>query len=49
VNRTDRPAPVSKLPDAPPWLPDFCSLRVLFAVMVVTELLVLVIVIAPTD
>jgi len=49
VNRTDRPAPVSKLPDAPPWLPDFCSLRVIFAVMVVTELLVLVIIIAPTD
>src|SRR6478752_5999503 len=31
------------------WLPDFCSLPVVFAVMVVCELLVLVIVIAPTD
>ena len=31
------------------WLPDFCSLAVVFAVMVVAELLVLVIVIAPTD
>jgi two-component system sensor histidine kinase AlgZ len=31
------------------WLPDFCSLPVVFAVMVVAELLVLVIVIAPTD
>ena len=31
------------------WLPDFCSLPVIFAVMVVAELLVLVIVIAPTD
>jgi two-component system sensor histidine kinase AlgZ len=49
VNRTDRPAPIATAPQAPPWLPDFCSLRVIFAVMVVTELLVLVIVIAPTD
>jgi len=31
------------------WLPDFCSLPIVFAVMVVAELLVLVIVIAPTD
>jgi two-component system sensor histidine kinase AlgZ len=31
------------------WLPDFCSLPVIFAVMVVAELLVLVILIAPTD
>ena len=31
------------------WLPDFCSIPVVFAVMVVAELLVLVIVIAPTD
>jgi len=31
------------------WLPDFCSLPVVFVVMVVCELLVLVIVIAPTD
>jgi two-component system sensor histidine kinase AlgZ len=31
------------------WLPDFCSLPVVFAVMVVAELLVLVILIAPTD
>ena len=49
MNRTDRPAPIATAPRAPPWLPDFCSLRVIFAVMVVTELLVLVIVIAPTD
>lgn len=34
---------------APRWLPDFCSLPVLFAVMVVAELLVLVILIAPSD
>ena len=31
------------------WLADFCSLPVLFAVMVVAELLVLVLVIAPSD
>jgi len=39
-------------PAAPPrpyWLPDFCSLPVLFAVMVVAELLVLVVLIAPGD
>ena len=35
--------------NAPRWLPDFCSLPVLFAVMVVAELLVLVILIAPSD
>ena len=34
---------------APHWLPNFCSLPVLFAVMVVAELLVLVILIAPSD
>ncbi len=33
----------------PRWLPDFCSLQVLFAVIVVAELLVLVILIAPAD
>jgi two-component system sensor histidine kinase AlgZ len=33
----------------PRWLPDFCSLPVLFAVMVVAELLVLVAEIAPSD
>ena len=33
----------------PAWLPDFCSAPVLFAVMVVAELLVLVILIAPSD
>ena len=33
----------------PHWLPDFCSLPVLFAVMVVAELLALVILIAPSD
>ena len=33
----------------PHWLPDFCSLPVLFAVMVVAELLVLVAEIAPSD
>jgi two-component system sensor histidine kinase AlgZ len=37
--------------DAPEihWLPDFCSLPVLFAVMVVAELLALVVLIAPSD
>jgi two-component system sensor histidine kinase AlgZ len=35
--------------DRPRWLPDFCSLPVLFAVMVVAELLVLVAEIAPSD
>jgi two-component system, LytTR family, sensor histidine kinase AlgZ len=34
---------------SPQWLPDFCSLQVVFAVMVVAELLVLVILIAPSD
>jgi two-component system sensor histidine kinase AlgZ len=33
----------------PAWLPDFCSVQVLFAVMVVAELLVVVILIAPSD
>jgi two-component system sensor histidine kinase AlgZ len=36
-------------PPLPYWLPDFCSLPVLFAVMVVAELLALVILIAPSD
>lgn len=31
------------------WLPDFCSVQVLFAIMVVAELLVFVILIAPSD
>jgi two-component system, LytTR family, sensor histidine kinase AlgZ len=45
-----RPAPQSPSPTTlPNWLPDFCSLPVLFAVMVVAELLVLVILIAPSD
>ena len=35
--------------EQPRWLPDFCSLPVLFAVMVVAELLVLVVLIAPSD
>ncbi|MBS0569983.1 MAG: histidine kinase [Proteobacteria bacterium] len=35
--------------ERPRWLPDFCSLPVLFAVMVVAELLVLVAEIAPSD
>src|SRR5258706_7985674 len=35
--------------DQPRWLPDFCSLPVLLAVMVVAELLVLVVLIAPSD
>ena len=35
--------------ERPHWLPDFCSLPVLFAVMVVAELLVLVAEIAPSD
>jgi two-component system sensor histidine kinase AlgZ len=33
----------------PAWLPDFCSVQVLFAVMVVAELLVVVVLIAPSD
>jgi two-component system, LytTR family, sensor histidine kinase AlgZ len=44
--------PLSRTPAAstqPYWLPDFCSLPVLFAVMVVAELLVLVVLIAPDD
>ncbi|MDR3386593.1 MAG: sensor histidine kinase [Rudaea sp.] len=45
-----RPTPTTRSPAAlPNWLPDFCSLPVLFAVMVVAELLVLVILIAPSD
>jgi two-component system sensor histidine kinase AlgZ len=43
-----RPAASSESVDLR-WLPDFCSLPVVFAVMVVAELLVLVIVIAPND
>jgi two-component system sensor histidine kinase AlgZ len=35
--------------ELPHWLPDFCSLPVLFAVMVVAELLALVVLIAPSD
>ena len=35
--------------ERPHWLPDFCSLPVLFAVMVVAELLALVVLIAPSD
>jgi|SRR5579883_2447120 two-component system sensor histidine kinase AlgZ len=41
------PAPTAA--PRPSWLPDFCSLPVLFAVMIVAELLVLVILIAPSD
>ncbi|MGA9332926.1 MAG: sensor histidine kinase [Rudaea sp.] len=44
-----RPAASELQADEPRWLPDFCSLPVLFAVMVVAELLVLVILIAPSD
>jgi two-component system sensor histidine kinase AlgZ len=33
----------------PSWLPDFCSAQVLFAVMIVAELLVFIILIAPSD
>jgi two-component system sensor histidine kinase AlgZ len=48
-----RPTAAAQSPNAnvpvPYWLPDFCSLPVLFAVMVVAELLVLVILIAPSD
>jgi two-component system sensor histidine kinase AlgZ len=40
---------IGKAPVLPYWLPDFCSLPVLFAVMVVAELLALVILIAPSD
>jgi two-component system, LytTR family, sensor histidine kinase AlgZ len=36
-------------PLTPHWLPDFCSVQVLFAVMVVAEVLVFVILIAPSD
>jgi len=35
--------------ERPHWLPDFCSLPVLFAVMAVAELLALVVLIAPSD
>jgi len=41
----DPPSPSA----APAWLPDFCSLPVLFAVMVVAELVVLVVMLAPAD
>jgi two-component system sensor histidine kinase AlgZ len=40
---------VNHTAERPHWLPDFCSLPVLFAVMVVAELLVLVAEIAPSD
>ncbi|HET9191016.1 MAG: sensor histidine kinase [Deltaproteobacteria bacterium] len=40
---------VNHTEERPHWLPDFCSLPVLFAVMVVAELLVLVAEIAPSD
>ncbi|MDE1885920.1 MAG: sensor histidine kinase [Xanthomonadaceae bacterium] len=40
---------VTQTEERPHWLPDFCSLPVLFAVMVVAELLVLVAEIAPSD
>ncbi len=43
------PPATGKAPVLPYWLPDFCSLPVLFAVMVVAELLALVILIAPSD
>lgn len=43
------PKPSESPTTLPYWLPDFCSLPVLFAVMVVAELLVLVILIAPSD
>lgn len=44
------PPPSSEnLPAPPYWLPDFCSPPVLFAVMVVAELLAVVILIAPSD
>ncbi len=45
----DRPPAVAREGAAPHWLPDFCSGPVLFAVMVVAELLVIVILIAPSD
>ena len=34
---------------APTWLPDFCSIPVLFAMMVVAELVAMVVVLAPSD
>src|SRR5471032_1405060 len=43
------PKPSESPTTLPYWLPDFCSLPVLFAVMVVAELLVLVVLIAPSD
>ena len=45
----DPGAPAPSVTPKPHWLPDFCSLPVVFAVMVVAELLVLVILIAPGD
>jgi two-component system sensor histidine kinase AlgZ len=46
----DRPASATAFAsEEQRWLPDFCSLPVLFAVMVVAELLVLVVLIAPSD
>ncbi|MBS0582130.1 MAG: histidine kinase [Proteobacteria bacterium] len=37
------------MPAAAPWLPDFCSLPVLLATMLVVELLVVAILLAPSD
>jgi two-component system sensor histidine kinase AlgZ len=45
----EQSSPQERSPAPPHWLPDFCSLPVLFAVMVVAELLALVILIAPSD
>ena len=44
-----RPPPPESAAPRLYWLPDFCSLPVLFAVIVVAELLVLVVLIAPGD
>src|SRR5215475_3668395 len=41
--------PAPSVAPKPHWLPDFCSLPVVFVVMVVAELLVLVVLIAPGD
>ena len=43
------PIPSRDSTSPPSWLPDFCSAPVLFAVMIVAELLTIVILIAPSD
>ena len=49
MNETRRTSTSPATAAQPYWLPDFCSLPVVFAVIVVAELLVLVVLIAPGD